>query len=398
VKKLSHALTGIMLSVYLRNKTQEMKKFILIMFLFAQAIPGYSQERFYEKAGSNKVYIILTNPTVGNIETILFQTGHQILVTDPEKTEFVGVYHKNQAYDFQKSSEYIRENALERFSLLELSGELTESDIFSNNSCTEEFRKIFSHSAGIFFFGGPDIQPELYGETNSRSVVTDPGRHIFEVSFLFHLLGSSRNPGFKPFLEDNPEYMVTGFCLGLQTMNVATGGTLVQDIPLEIYHHATPQETVTTDRNNLHRNYWQEFNSDKQLMGINLHPVYFNEHSFFGKSVLVSKSFHPLVYSSHHQSIEQIGKGFEVTALSADGRVIEGLAHRQYPNVFGVQFHPEVPALYENRETWKFEPGDVPRTYHEILGDESVSFHRAYWKRISDGLKSSVGYSQQERK
>jgi putative glutamine amidotransferase len=385
-----------MLSVYLRNKTHKMKKLILIMVLFAQALPGSSQGRFYENAGRNRVYIILTNPTVSNIETILFLTGHHILVTDPAKTEFIGVYHKNQAYDFQKSREYIREHALERFSLLELTGDLPVSDVFRNNGCTEEFRKIFSHSAGIFFFGGPDIQPEIYGETNSRSVVTDPGRHIFEVSFLFHLLGSSRNPGFKPFLQDNPDYMVTGFCLGLQTMNVATGGTLVQDIPLEIYHKNTPQETVTTNRQDLHRNYWQEFNSDKQLMGINLHPVYFTGHSFFGKSVRVSKSFHPLVYSSHHQSIEQIGKGFEVTALSADGKVIEGLAHKQFPNVFGVQFHPEVPALYEDRETWKFEPGDVPQTYHQILGDQSVRFHRAYWKHISDGLKSSARYSQKK--
>jgi putative glutamine amidotransferase len=371
-----------------------MKKLILIMVFGTQVMLGSSQGRFYENADKDKIFIILTNPTVSNIETIRFLAGHHVLMINPEKTEFIGVYHKNQAYDFQKSQDYIRERKLERFHLLKLTGDLQPSDIFRTNGCTEEFRNIFSHSAGIFFFGGPDIQPEIYGENNTRSVVTDPGRHIFEVSFLFHLLGSSRNPDFKPFLLDNPEYMVTGFCLGLQTMNVATGGMLVQDIPQEIYHKNTPQETVTIDRPDLHRNYWQEFNDDKQLMGINLHPVNFTAHPFFGKSVRVPKSLHPLVYSSHHQSIEQIGSGFEVTALSTDGKVIEGLAHKQFPNVFGVQFHPEVPALYEDRETWKFEPGDVPRTFHQIIGDQSVLFHKKYWKRISDGLKASARYSQ----
>ncbi len=61
----------------------------------------------------------------------------------------------------------------------------------------------------------------MYSET------TDPGRHFFEVSFLFHLLGGSRNESFKPLLDENPGYMVTGFCLGMQSMNVATGGILI---------------------------------------------------------------------------------------------------------------------------------------------------------------------------
>jgi putative glutamine amidotransferase len=244
----------------------------------------------------------------------------------------------------------------------------------------------------VFFFGGPDIQPVLYGEENTHAVVTDPARHAMETSFIFHLLGSSKNPSYVPLLKENPQYLVTGFCLGLQTMNVAAGGTLVQDIPYQIYGKNTPQETVITERNNLHRNYWQEFNNDKQLMGINLHPVIFAGHSFFGKEIKVSENLHPLVYSSHHQSIENMGSGFETTALSPDGKVIEGFAHKKYPNVFAVQFHPEVPALYENRGEWKFEPEDTPRTYHQIIGPESVNFHRKYWKRISLGLKASVKF------
>jgi putative glutamine amidotransferase len=366
-----------------------MKKLLVVMILTGFTLISHSTEKFYDKVDKNRDYIILANPTVSTIETIRFMVKNHILIVNPKKTEFVGIYHKGQAYDFQQSINHLKDHKIEGFQLLEISGDLPESDIFRENSCTEEFRRIFHHSIGIFFFGGPDIQPEIYGEANTHSVVTDPARHTMEVSFLFHLLGSSRNPGYSPFLNENPGYMVTGFCLGLQTMNVATGGTLVQDIPFQIYGKNTPQETVLTARNDLHRNYWQEFNTDAQFMGINLHPVHFTENNFFGKTIRLSKHFHPKVYSSHHQSIETIGTGFEVTALSADGKVIEGLAHKKFPNVFGVQFHPEVPALYEDREEWKFEPGDVPQTYHQIIGKESVNFHKKYWKQISKGLQAS---------
>jgi putative glutamine amidotransferase len=54
-----------------------------------------------------------------------------------------------------------------------------------------------------------------------------------------------------------------------------------------------------------------------------------------------------------------------------------------------VQFHPEVPGLYENREEKKFEPTDAPGTYHQIIGRENVHFHRKYWKMISNALRKS---------
>lgn len=367
-----------------------MVKIILIIAFTGLMTAGNASNFFDEKIDKRYHYVVLANPTVNNLEIIRFLVDKKIFKVNLKNTKFVGVYHKNQFYDFQKSREYIEANAPDDFFLHEVTGKISGDNVFKENECTAEFRKIFRNSSGILFFGGPDIQPEIYGEQNTRSVVTDPARHLFEVSLLFHLLGSSVNPGVTPLLNEKPDYLVTGFCLGLQAMNVATGGTLVQDIPFEIYGKTTPQETVTIDRNNLHRNYQQELNDDKQLMGINFHPINFTEHPFFGKIIKVPKNFHPLIYSSHHQSLEKIGTGFEVTALSPDGKVVEGLAHRKFHNVFGVQFHPEVNALYEDRELWKFAPGDEPRTYHRIIGKKSVNFHKKYWKHISDCLKQSV--------
>ena len=138
------------------------------------------------------------------------------------------------------------------------------------------------------------------------------------------------------------------------------------------------------DRPDLHRNYWQNLNDDPKLMGINLHPVHFTENPFFGNTVKLSKNLRPLVYSSHHQAVKDLGSDLEITALSNDGKVVEGLVHKRYPNVFAVQFHPEVPALYENRAEVRFSPEDKPETLHRMLNCQSRKFHKKYWGHISD--------------
>jgi len=360
---------------------------ILTLFVFF-AGSGYSQDFFNGKFNKRKNYIILANPTVGNLKTIGYLQSHGLLDINLKKTKFVGVYLEGQEYDFSESEKYIESAGAKNIFLHKVKGNLTEDNLFETNECTPEIRKIFDNSIGIIFFGGPDIPPSVYGEENSLSVVTDSARHFFETTFLFHLLGGSQNPGFTALLEGKPGYMATGFCLGMQTMNVATGGTLIQDIPAEVYNAGDATQALAIGRSNLHRNYWQELDSDTLLMGINLHKIRFTNHPFFGKAVKISKNSEPRVCSSHHQAVEKLGKGLVVTALSDDGKIIEGLAHEKYPNVFAVQFHPEVPALYEDLSKRKFHPDDIPNTYHQIIGTQSVKFHKKYWKHISEVLNS----------
>ena len=358
----------------------------LALFLFAVA---YSQSFFDSNFNPKKRYIILTNPTVHNLETVRFLVNAELLDINSGKTKFVGVYFKDKNYDFNQSKAYIENNNLENYFLHEIDGTLHENNLFQENDCSAELRKVFNNSVGVFFFGGPDIPPGVYGEENTLSVVTDPQRHYFETTFLFHLLGGYWNEDFKAFLEERPKYFVTGFCLGMQTMNVATGGTLIQDIPSEIYGVSTPREISTLARTNLHRNYWQEIVEDSLLMGINLHTIQFTGHPFFGKAVDVNKRFEPRIYSSHHQAAEKLGKGLEVTCLSPDGKIVEGLAHNKYPNVFAVQFHPEVPGLYDDFYVRKFNPDDVPQSYNDIIGKKSVRFHEDYWYYISRVLRKA---------
>ena len=366
-----------------------MKKSIGIILFIVFALQLSGQNFFSENFDTGKKYILLANPTATNLETVNFLVNKGLLKIKSQKVHFVGIYYKNQNYNFEETLKYIERNGLKHFKLHEFRGDFDENRLFENNIFTEELKFVFQNSVGVIFFGGADIPPAVYGEENTLSVVTEPERHYFETTFLFHLLGGYQNENFTPFLEENPEYVVTGFCLGMQTMNVATGGTLIQDIPAEIYGATNDETTLQTEKENLHRNYWQNISDDPQLMGINFHSIRFTEHPFFTRKVKVSKKSEPLTCSSHHQAAEKLGKGMEVTALSPDGKIIEGLAHSHYPNVFAVQFHPEVPALYENRGRRKFHPGDEPQTYHEIIGKEGLRFHKKYWRYISKSLKKA---------
>ncbi len=377
------------LYVLLAVKTNKMNKYLILMLLIQATISPVAGNPVVGQRPESPDYVIIPNPTVRNMETVLFLVRKGIFRVDTAKIRFLGVYHKEQAYDFSQSYAYLETDGGNLFDIEEASGELDAGTVYGENGCSGFFREIFRKSAGVIFLGGPDIQPALYGEENRYSEVTDPVRHLFEVSYAFHLLGGSRNTEFEPFLKKRPGYLVTGFCLGLQTMNVASGGSLYQDIPAQLYGKFTPEETLKTERKNLHRNYWQLISDDKQLMGINFHPIRFTNHPFFGKTIRGVRKTEPLIYSSHHQSPAKIGTGFEITALSPDGKVVEGVAHSAYPHVFAVQFHPEVPALYEEMELWKFSPDDQPESYYRIIGEKSVRFHRKYWNHISRCLEKS---------
>jgi len=362
------------------------------LFFFTSLIltvNAFSQDFFDTDFNERKKYIILTNPTVGNLQTIRFLNNAKLLDINTRKTKFVGVYYSNQKYDFSKTKRYIEEQNLENFFLHEIGGELNANNLFITNGCTQEIKKVFENSVGVFFFGGPDIPPKVYGEENTHSEVTDPNRHYFETTFLYHLLGGFQDENYEAYLKERPQYLVTGFCLGMQTMNVATGGTLIQDIPSETYSAHSAEEIVKLGRKNLHCNYWQHIVSDTLLMGINLHTISFTDYPFFGEIVNVKKRWEPRICSSHHQAAEKLGKGMVVTAVSPDGKVVEGLAHNKYPNVFAVQFHPEVPALYEDRYERKFHPDDKPMSYNKIIGKQSLRFHEKYWDHISHVIRKT---------
>jgi len=156
---------------------------------------------------------------------------------------------------------------------------------------------------GILLAGGDDCDPTAYGETPHPTVEPmDSRRQSNELA----LARVARERGIPTL----------GICLGVQVMNVASGGTLIQDIAsevkTEIDHASEP-----SDR---HRH---EVLVEK---GTRLDKI-------LGKQELE-------VNSSHHQAIRNVAVGLRVTAHAPDG-VIEGLEDPSHPFYVGVQWHPE---------------------------------------------------------
>lgn len=357
--------------------------FLLVLSLFVH-LPASAQDYFKNGGEPGKTYILITHPTVENIKTMNYLLVNHILFIG--ESEIVGIYYSFENYNYNQSVNYIQENHLAKFHLQHLTGMLTPDNIYGENDFSNNFEILFEQSLGIFFFNGSDIQPILYGEENQYAVVNDPYRHLFEVSLLFHLLGGPQNPAFQPYLEKNPKYFVVGFGLGMESMNVATGGTLIQDIPAELYGVDDPNAIVQLDKDKLHRNYWQDIFDNPQIMKVNFHHLLLPEGGFFEKEVKWKGTISPPVLSDHHQAIDKMSDCWEVTAWSMDKKVIEGIRHKKYKNVFGVQFEPEVSALFEPMNSSIFSPSDQPKTFHDRIGDDGVRFLKKFWRQISKSI------------
>ncbi len=150
---------------------------------------------------------------------------------------------------------------------------------------------------GLVLCGGPDLEPELYGQKNCGSVGIEAIRDQAELALarVFIAIG-------KP---------VFGICRGLQLLNVVFGGTLVQDLPNKNLH-------TSGGKGDLLHSTWTAEGS----------VVY----SLFGKN--------PITNSAHHQAIACLGNGLMATQWSEGGAVIEAFEHKLLP-VLAVQWHPE---------------------------------------------------------
>lgn len=333
--------------------------------------------------------LLLFHPTAYNLEVIQHLMDEANL--NLKGYHVLGVYHDQETYDYEKSSAYLELHNPANFSLHEISGSLHPQELFEENSCTGQFQHLFAISRGSLFMGGPDIPPAIYEEpVHLLTEVTDPYRHYCEASYLFHLLGGTQDEQWEPYLEVQPQYLVSGICLGMQTMNVATGGTLVQDIPTEMYQIWYAQDILSHPPEQMHRNYTDKLDTGcDSLTSYHFHPVRLMRKTILTRGIGLNPRKEPLVLSSHHQALEKLGKGWKITATSMDGKIPEAIEHIRYPHVFGVQFHPEKPGL--------FDPGIIhPQTcsstisfQEAIKGTDSYAFHLAYWKYLSEILQRS---------
>lgn len=158
---------------------------------------------------------------------------------------------------------------------------------------------------GVVLSGGADVDPSYYGETPHETVRrVIPERDAFELAIAREAL-----------FRDVP---VLAICRGHQVLNVATGGTLVQDIPSQLpgAHDHDPD----VER-------WETAHDVRILPGTRLRAI-------LQRDCVAVNSF-------HHQSVRELGRGLVVSAWSADGRVVEGIESPERRFAVGVQWHPE---------------------------------------------------------
>ncbi len=328
--------------------------------------------------------IILMNPGVYYLESLVYMTENDIINID--NLEYQAVFYTRNEVSYEEAEKYVKDNGISYISLKKIDGNLNVANLYKKNSCTDSFIKLFENSDGVIFLGGADLPAAAYNQkTSLLTAIRTPNRHLFELSFLYHLLGRE-DDNYIPLLEKKPDYVVYGICLGLQSMNVATGGDLYQDIPSEVYGMQYFEDVVAQDKNNVHRAYSYSLNFDNRGTFHSYHQIKFVDGQFFTENMKKDKDYHPYVVSSHHQAIKNTGKGFDVSAYSMDGKIIEAIYHNKYKNVFGTQFHPEGLNLHDPGSTkYRIEPGDtILQTEHDYINSlGSYPFQLEFWEYFS---------------
>jgi putative glutamine amidotransferase len=164
---------------------------------------------------------------------------------------------------------------------------------------------ILDRIQGLLLSGGPDVDPSHYGE-KAHETVTDvtPDRDAFELELARQALR-----------RDLPTLAI---CRGQQVLNVALGGTLVQDIPSSV---------VGAEDHDPERERWELAHDVTILPGSRLRQI-------LGEDRVAVNSF-------HHQAVKETGTGLVASAWSVADRVVEGIESPDRRFVVGVQWHPE---------------------------------------------------------
>jgi putative glutamine amidotransferase len=170
----------------------------------------------------------------------------------------------------------------------------------------DALRQIFERLDGVLIPGGVDVDPAQYGEApHPKLGSVDAPRDALELAL-------SR----WAFEADVPLF---GICRGHQVINVALGGTLVQDIPSEIETEIAHDQTDDVPRSR------------------HAHSVEIDPGSRLAQVMGTTSTE---VNSLHHQSVGRAAPGLCVTAVSPDG-IVEALEHPGKSFVLSVQWHPE---------------------------------------------------------
>jgi putative glutamine amidotransferase len=169
----------------------------------------------------------------------------------------------------------------------------------------EDAEALLDRVSALVLSGGSDVDPALFGERPHPKlgrVVRE--RDDFELALTREALR-----------RDLP---ILAICRGHQVLNVATGGTLIQDIPSEVTGGV---------EHDPRRERWERAHLVDIVEGTRLREI-------LGRGTVSVNSF-------HHQAIGKLGDGLVVSARSSGDDLIEGVEMPSRRFVVGVQWHPE---------------------------------------------------------
>jgi putative glutamine amidotransferase len=164
--------------------------------------------------------------------------------------------------------------------------------------------------------GGGDVEPSRYGADTSETIYgVEPDRDALEIDLLLEA--------------DRRQTPTLCICRGMQVMNVAFGGSLIQDLPSDqrFMPHGAPS------------------GSDAVVHDVKL----------AGDSAIARATTSDVVACSshHHQGADRLGRGVVATGWSEDGLVEAIELERGW--ILGVQWHPEDTAPNDEAQQGLFD-------------------------------------------
>lgn len=158
---------------------------------------------------------------------------------------------------------------------------------------------------GLLLAGGADLDPASYGEpAHVETQDAVPERDAFEIALT------------RAAIErDVP---VLGICRGMQLINVALGGTLIQHLPEHVGHEEHRRVSGSFDGSDHDVDVLQDTLA-MRVIGASRHAT----------------------KSHHHQGVGRVGEGLRVSATSPFDGLVEAIELPERSFVLGVQWHPE---------------------------------------------------------
>lgn len=168
----------------------------------------------------------------------------------------------------------------------------------------DRLEDLLSRLDGLILTGGGDIDPRCYGQpAHPITDKVEPTRDEFELGLARFALRTG--------------IPILGVCRGAQVINVAAGGSLIQDIPSQ------RGDEIAHMQSSLARP---------------AHSISIDADSRVARSLGVTSID---VNSGHHQAVLELGAGMRAVAWAKDG-IVEAIESDQHPWAMGVQWHPEM--------------------------------------------------------